>query len=177
MQNFIRVAFLAYFFTLHTSECVIFKMTNVMCGSYNKSWVIINQCRLKAIGRHKIVFNFNATFIYPTTDISVRYQLFKRESGYKPWLVNVNIDACQFLRRPYDAIGVMIYKFYSEFSNINHTCPIYGNILIRNMYLKTEPLRRLPMPTGDYLMTMVWKFFKKPQFATNVSFQYVEDLL
>jgi len=100
-------------------------MTNVMCGSYNKSWVIINQCRLKAIGRHKIVFNFNATFIYPTTDISVRYQLFKRESGYKPWLVNVNIDACQFLRRPYDAIGVMIYKFYSEFSNINHTCPIY----------------------------------------------------
>ncbi|XP_017080415.1 uncharacterized protein LOC108114144 [Drosophila eugracilis] len=158
-------------------ESVIFKMTNVVCGSYNKSWVRINQCRLKAVGRNKIFFNFNATFIHPTNDIVVRYQLFKRENGYKPFLLKVEIDCCRFLSKPYDVIGVMVYRFYRDFSNVNHSCPLYGDIILKNMYLKIEELRRLPWPTGDYLMAMTWSFFRRPQFATNVSFQYVEDLL
>jgi len=45
------------------------------------------------------------------------------------------------------------------------------------MYLETVTLGRFPLPTGDYLLAITWKFFKNPQFATNVSFQYVENLI
>ncbi|XP_037718574.1 uncharacterized protein LOC119552808 [Drosophila subpulchrella] len=158
------------------SNSVVFKFTNVNCGSYNKTWIRINHCRLKAINRHKTVFNFNATFLHPTRDIIVHYQLFKRASGYKPWLFNVRIDGCKYLRRPYNAIAIFLFSIYKDFSNINHTCPLYGDIVIKDMYLSTDVMR-LPLPTGDYLLAVDWIFYGKPQLATNVSFQFVEDLV
>ncbi|XP_017080411.1 uncharacterized protein LOC108114139 [Drosophila eugracilis] len=155
---------------------VVFKLTNAICGSYNKTWIRINHCRLKAISRHKTVFNFNATFLHPTRNIIVHYQLFKRENGYKPWLVNIRIDGCRYLRKPYDAIAILLFSIYKDFSNINHTCPLYGDIFIKDMYLTTDVMR-LPLPTGDFLLAIDWIFYGKPQFATNISFQFVEDLL
>ncbi|KAH8286131.1 hypothetical protein KR054_003176, partial [Drosophila jambulina] len=160
---------------LHRQDSVIFKLTNAMCGSYNKSWIRINLCRLKAISRHKAVFNLNVTFLQPTKDIVVHYRMFKRENGYKPWLVNVKIDGCRFLRKPYDALGIMLFNIYKDFSNINHTCPFFGHVFIKDMYLSTDVMK-LPLPTGDYLLAIDWIFYGKPQFATNVSYQFVEDL-
>ncbi|KAH8351001.1 hypothetical protein KR067_011506, partial [Drosophila pandora] len=157
-------------------DSVVFKMTNVACGSYNKSWVRINTCRLKAVGRNRVSFNFNATFIHPTNNITTHYQLFKRASGYKPWMINIKIDGCRFMRRPYDAIGILMFNIYKRFSNINHTCPFEGHLFLKDMYLSTEVMR-LPLPTGDYLLSIDWIFYGISQFATNVSFQFVEDLL
>lgn len=181
---------------INTQNPVVFKLTNVHCGSYNKTWIRINQCRLKAINRHRTVFNFNATFLYPTKSITVHYQMFKRENGYRPWLVNTQIDGCRFLRKPYDALGILLFNIYRNFTNNNHTCPlqvslcgihlsiyynininiIKGDMIVRNMYLTTDVMR-LPLPTGDYLLAIDWIFYGKPQFATNVSFQFVEDIL
>ncbi|EDV52213.1 uncharacterized protein LOC6544808 [Drosophila erecta] len=161
---------------LKPSGPVVFKLTNVICGSYNKSWVTINQCRLKAINRHRVVLNFNATLIHPTSNITVHYQMFQRANGYKPWLLNAEVDGCRFLRKPYTAIGIMIYNIYKNFSNVNHTCPLKGDLLVRNMYLTTDVMR-LPLPTGNYLLAIDWIFYGKPQYGTNVSFQFVEDLL
>uniref|UniRef100_A0A6P4FQ97 Uncharacterized protein LOC108053698 n=2 Tax=Drosophila rhopaloa TaxID=1041015 RepID=A0A6P4FQ97_DRORH len=176
-SSIIVVASLTFLLTCGISNSVIFKMTNVVCASHNKSWVRVNLCRLKAISRSKVVFNFNATLLYPTSDIRVTYRLFKKESGYKPWLINVEIDSCRFLRKPYDFMGVMIYNFFRNFTNVNHTCPLSGDLIIKNMYLTTEPFKGLPWPSGDYLFAMNWKFFRKPQFDTNVSFQFIENLL
>ncbi|KAH8364495.1 hypothetical protein KR084_007319, partial [Drosophila pseudotakahashii] len=157
----------------HFQDSVIFRMTNVQCQSHNKSWVRVNVCRLKAISRYKVIFNFNATLFYPTPDIRVTYRLFKRENGYKPWMVNVEIDSCRFLRKPYNVFGVMVYNFFRNFTNANHTCPLSGDLIVKNMYLTTEPFKGLPWPTGEYLFAMNWKFFGKPQFDTNVSFQFI----
>ncbi|KAH8257265.1 hypothetical protein KR038_006350, partial [Drosophila bunnanda] len=178
-------------------DSVIFKLTNAVCSSYNISWIRINLCRLKAISRHKAVFNMNITFLQPTKDIVVHYRIFKRESGYKPWLLNVKIDGCRFLRKPYNALGIMLFNIYKDFSNINHTCPFFvsfplvivakiitnlvvlskkGHVFIKDMYLSTDVMK-LPLPTGDYLLAIDWIFYGKPQFATNVSYQFVEDLL
>lgn len=109
-------------------DSVVFKLTNAQCGSYNISWIRINLCRLKAISRHKTVFNMNITFLQPTKDIVVHYRMFKRENGYKPWLINSKIDGCRFLRRPYDAVGIMLFNIYKDFSNINHTCPFVVSV-------------------------------------------------
>lgn len=53
---------------------------------------------------------------------------------------------------------------------------LQGPLLIKNFYLRSEVLR-LPFPSGDYMMSGQWYFDKKPQFDTNVSFMYTEDLL
>ncbi|KAH8339343.1 hypothetical protein KR074_012380, partial [Drosophila pseudoananassae] len=149
------------------------KLTNAKCVSFNQSWVRINQCRLKAISRHRTVFNFNATFLHPSRDIWSNYRVFKRESGYKPWLFNIKYDCCRFLRRPYDGFGIFIYKLFRDFSNINHTCPLDGDILIQGMYLLSERFI-LPYPTGDYMFSSTWIFYQKPQFEVNVSFEFIE---
>nr|XP_017098046.2 uncharacterized protein LOC108126119 [Drosophila bipectinata] len=157
-------------------DSVTFKLTNVRCESYNKSWVLINECRLKAINRHRIVFNFNATFIHPTRNIFVFYQMFKRESGYKPWLFKYSIDCCRFLKAPFNPFAIMVYDLYKDFSNVNHTCPLFGDILIRGMYLSTA-VKIPPFPTGNYMLSSVWSFYGNPQFGVNISFDFVENLV
>ncbi|XP_032576001.1 uncharacterized protein LOC116801308 [Drosophila sechellia] len=64
----------------------------------------------------------------------------------------------------------------NEFSNINHTCPYYGDILIRGMYLRTE-IKAIPYPSGKYMLQMNWKFYQKLQLVTNVSYDFIENLL
>jgi len=48
------------------------------------------------------------------------YQFLKRENGYKPWLYRKKINGCRFLKRPYDALSILIYRTYKDVSNINH---------------------------------------------------------
>ncbi|KAH8392019.1 hypothetical protein KR200_002547, partial [Drosophila serrata] len=165
----------SYILNFHCQDSVIFKLTNAVCSSYNKSWISINYCRLKAVSRNKAVFNLNITFLQPTNDIVLHYRLFKRENGYKPWLVNLKMNGCRFMRRPYDALGIVLFNTYKNFSNINHTCPYYGHVFIKDMYLSTD-IVRLPLFTGDYLLAIDWIFYGRLQFGTNVSYQFVEDL-
>uniref|UniRef100_A0A6P4FWQ5 Uncharacterized protein LOC108053699 n=1 Tax=Drosophila rhopaloa TaxID=1041015 RepID=A0A6P4FWQ5_DRORH len=175
MQNTLKLfGILTLFFTWRLCDSSTYKLTNVNCESFNKSWVTINECRLKAMSRNRTVFNFNATFHHPASHIIQDYRYFKRENGYKPWLYRKKIDGCRFLRKPYDALTILIYNAYKPFSNINHTCPFKGDILIRGMYLTTE-IKTLPYPTGEYMVQLNWLFYRKVQFVTNVSFQFVED--
>ncbi|KAH8295692.1 hypothetical protein KR018_003984, partial [Drosophila ironensis] len=157
-------------------DSVTVKMTNVNCVSHNKSWVRINQCRLKAIDRHTVVLNFNATFLHSTKSIRAHYQMFKRANGYKPWLINMSLDCCQFLKKPFDAFGIIVYNLYKDFSNINHTCPLSGDVLIQGMYLRDQVLR-LPFPSGDFMFASIWSFYERPQFTVNISFLFTEDLM
>ncbi|XP_034130797.1 uncharacterized protein LOC117585432 [Drosophila guanche] len=103
-------------------------------------------------------------------------QMFKRASGYKPWLVDINLDVCQYFRRRNVPFFSIFLSFFKESTNFNHTCPYVGTLVVEDVYLNPE-LLRLPMPTGDYLISLHWYHFKKHQTDINVSFTYVEDLL
>ncbi|KAH8302017.1 hypothetical protein KR044_001885, partial [Drosophila immigrans] len=155
-------------------EAVVFKFTNAVCESYNKSWAIINNCRLRAISRNKTIFNMNITLLHPGNSILIDGQVFKRANGYKPWIVKFNVDACKFHRKPYNPAAILIYSLFKEFSNLNHTCP-YGDQILKGFYLRHEILR-LPFPTGDYLLAMNWLFDNKKLVFTNISFAFIEDL-
>ncbi|XP_034663459.1 uncharacterized protein LOC117898297 [Drosophila subobscura] len=165
---------IAFHFGLN--DAVIFKFTNFVCESYNKSWFVFQNCRLKALSRNKVLFNMKGTVLHPATNITLHIQVLKRANGYKPWLVDVHVDACRFLRKRSPPVVNLIYGLFKEFTNINHTCPFMGPQIVKDFYLKPE-LLRLPIPTGDYMLTMQWYFDKKIQFDTNVSFMFVEDLI
>ncbi|XP_017065683.1 uncharacterized protein LOC108104244 [Drosophila eugracilis] len=155
---------------------VVFKMTNVVCESYNSSWFVFHNCRLKAISRDKVVFNMNGTVLHPVNNVQAHLKIYKRENGFKPWLIDSKIDACRFMRGKYNPVAKIVYSLFQPFTNINHTCPFVGPQVIEGLYPKPE-LLLLPFPTGQYMLAIRWLFDKKLQFDTNVSFLFVEDLL
>ncbi|XP_046865131.1 uncharacterized protein LOC124459685 [Drosophila willistoni] len=161
----------AYKLGLGLLDAVIFKMTNAKCETFNKSWVLVYNCRLKAVRRHVTVLNINSTYLHPVNKLSVHGQLFKKANGYKPWLINVTFDACRYLRRPNNPAVSMVFNLFKEFTNINHKCPFYGPQLVEGFYLKPE-LLRLPLPTGDYLLEITWIFI-----GHNIIRTYILNLL
>ncbi|KAH8248705.1 hypothetical protein KR032_002376, partial [Drosophila birchii] len=156
-------------------KAVYFRFTNYVCKSYNESWFRFNNCRLKAISREKVVLNLNATVLHSVNNVHVKLKMYKRANGFKPWLIDLNIDICRYLRKAYNPFVKLVYSFVKEFSNLNHTCPYIGAILVQGLYLKPE-LLILPFPTGEYLLTMRWSFDQRLQFDNNATFMFIEDL-
>ncbi|XP_016987788.1 uncharacterized protein LOC108050575 [Drosophila rhopaloa] len=158
------------------NNAVVFKFTNVICESYNTSWFVFHNCRLKAVSRNKVLLNINGTVLHPAYDITLHAQMFKRANGYKPWLFDLKFDGCQYMRHRSIPFANLVFGLFKEFSNFNHTCPYMGSQIVKDFYLRYK-LLRLPFPTGDYMLTVRWFFDQKMQFDTNVSFMFVEDIL
>lgn len=158
---------------------------------------MFHNCRLKAVSREKVLLNFNGTVLHPANNIIVHVKLFKKANGFKPWLLDVKLDACRFVRTNFHPFVRIIFDLFKDFSTINHTCPYVVSILklitqhliwyhnialpqglqvVKDFYLRPEKLK-LPFPSGDYLLSLIWIFDKRPQFDTNVSFVYAEDLI
>ncbi|XP_017119608.1 uncharacterized protein LOC108141030 [Drosophila elegans] len=158
------------------NDAVVFKFTNFVCKSHNQSWFVFHYCRLKAISRDRVLLNVNGTVLYPAYDIQVHAKIFKKASGFKPWLLDANIDGCRYMRKNYNPFLGIVFSLFQDFSNINHTCPYVGLQTVKDFYLRPDRLK-LPFPSGEYMLSLQWFFDKKPQFDTNVTFTYMEDLL
>ncbi|XP_044574315.1 uncharacterized protein LOC123258393 [Drosophila ananassae] len=175
--NFFRFLLISYLLIYQdTIEAVVFKMTNAVCLSYNDSVFIFHHCRLKAISRNKVVLNLNGTLPHPVDKISFHLKVFKRENGYKPWLIDSKTDICRFLKSNYDPVAKIVFNLFKEFSNLNHPCPFVGLQYVMGFYPRPE-LLILPFPSGDYMLMIRWFLNNKLTFDTNVSFIFTEDLL
>lgn len=80
-----------------------------MCENYNKSWITVHECRLRAVSRNKTTMHFNVTVHHPVK-VQVQMQIFKKANGYKPWLYKINIDVCKFLQKASCNISVQVPK-------------------------------------------------------------------
>ncbi|KAH8391250.1 hypothetical protein KR215_009702, partial [Drosophila sulfurigaster] len=50
-------------------------------------------------------------------------ETFKKANGYKPWILNTDVDVCRFLKKSYNPLVAIVYNQFKEFSNFNHSCP------------------------------------------------------
>jgi len=166
-------------------------MTNVVCDTYNKSWAVFHYCRLKAYSRNKTSLNINATFLHPARNISLGFRLLKRTNGYKPFLFNITIDACLFLRRRHNPVIKMFYNVIKDVSTLNHSCPysvrlhftkinriLYINFGFQGLQVVSDFHRvslPVPLPSGDYLVCLDFIFDGKTQFFVNIYSHVVED--
>ncbi|XP_030080829.1 uncharacterized protein LOC115483355 [Drosophila hydei] len=145
---------------------VSIKMTNVVCISYNKSWVVVNHCRLKAVQRNKTIFNADLEIIHPANEIDMRVQVQKKANGYKPWLFDITIDGCKYLRKPNNPAIKIIYGIFKEFSTINHTCPYVGHQGVAGFYPTIDKFPN-PLPSGDYFLILTFILSKQRIKATD----------
>ncbi|XP_054085785.1 uncharacterized protein LOC114805340 [Zeugodacus cucurbitae] len=147
------------------------KFTNAHCESFNKSWVVVNQCRLRAVKRDVTALNINVTLLHPANDIRLDIAYLKKANGYKPFVLNSTIDACDYIRKKNNPIANLVYPFFQPFSNINHSCPYVGDQIVKDFYPKNE-IVTLFLPTGDYLLLLSWILSKKKTLVTNVYFTW-----
>ncbi|KAH8330267.1 hypothetical protein KR067_000677, partial [Drosophila pandora] len=137
------------------------EFTNFQCTSLDKNFADFEYCRLKAINRtYKYVSTKILLFQVPVTKVKVNLGLYKRFNGYRPFLYNISLDACKFLKnRKANPIASYFYDFIREISNMNHTCPFNHDLIVEQ--LTTENINHrvtkiLAFPEGDYMVEMHW---------------------
>lgn len=65
------------------------------------------------------------TLLQPMYSVKTRFRMFTKGNGYKPWLYDVSIDNCQYLRRPSNAVAILFVQQFKHFSNFwEQQCPI-----------------------------------------------------
>ncbi|KAH8293764.1 hypothetical protein KR054_004041, partial [Drosophila jambulina] len=152
-----------------------FRFSNLVCESYNATTFVFHQCRLKAVSRDRVDMNVNGTILSSINDVTLHIRVFKRENGFKPWLFNFKFDGCRFMRKNYVGIAKLMFNILKDFSNLNHTCPYVGPLIVQGFYLRPE-LLLLPIPTGEYMIAVRWFYNDMLQCDINMTFVYVEDI-
>jgi len=123
IKEFCLIIIFSKFLLDYLQNAVVFKLTNAVCESYNKTWLEFHLCRLKAVNRDKVYLNLNVTLHYSVNDVFIKGQLMKRANGYKPWLYSVTFNGCEFIRRRNNPLIKLVWELFKEYSTLNHTCP------------------------------------------------------
>ncbi|XP_036337065.1 uncharacterized protein LOC118747182 [Rhagoletis pomonella] len=152
------------------------KLTNVVCKSFDKPFADFRSCRLTVVKRGVIALSlYVKLFQLPVNNVSINVSIFKKASGYRPFLNNVTADFCGFManRRRFPFLKIFLDLLLTE-SNINHTCPYAHDIIVKNLVLHEEMFARFPVPTGEYMFKLMvgaynqWKADIKAYFSIKL---------
>ncbi|XP_022215808.2 uncharacterized protein LOC111069903, partial [Drosophila obscura] len=137
------------------------EFTNLKCTSLDKDFTQFEYCYLKSINRTYKYASLRANLLQiPVTKIKLNFSLFKRFSGYRPFLYNMTVDSCRFLahQKSYP-VASFFYNLFKSFSNMNHTCPYNHDLIIDKVsisFTNHQLTKILPFPEGDYLLETTW---------------------
>uniref|UniRef100_A0A1I8MYM0 MD-2-related lipid-recognition domain-containing protein n=1 Tax=Musca domestica TaxID=7370 RepID=A0A1I8MYM0_MUSDO len=154
---------------LDSSQQFRLKFTKVECDTPNKSEVIFETCKVKAVSRNLQYISLNVTFReLPLYDINGTVAFFKRANGYKPFLYSFELN-CETVKR-LNPVTKLVWQWFQDNSNIGRLCPFETNFLIprlENVYLEKSMLQ-LPVPGGDYACFTTWLLNNKTQLSVKV---------
>ncbi|KQS43572.1 uncharacterized protein Dere_GG14199, isoform C [Drosophila erecta] len=122
------------------------EFTNVQCESLDKDFALFDYCFLKSVNRSYKYVSLKVKLLkIPITKIKVSFALYKRVNGYLPFLYNMTLDACRFLKSP-NPNPIALY-FYS-----------HDIVLDKMPYDKINNMvtKKLPFPEGNYLIEGHW---------------------
>uniref|UniRef100_A0A6P4EWE2 Uncharacterized protein LOC108044774 n=1 Tax=Drosophila rhopaloa TaxID=1041015 RepID=A0A6P4EWE2_DRORH len=135
----------------------LFKVTNIKCQCYDKTFCDFPQCELKVLGRGKVgIFIYTKIHQLPIKKVLVNLSLFRKFSGYRPFMYNLTVDFCNFIKNkdrfPWFNI---VHDSISNFSNVNHSCPYNHDLIVSKMVLSDLMLKKTPFPTGSYMFQLI----------------------
>ncbi|XP_017004678.2 uncharacterized protein [Drosophila takahashii] len=134
---------------------LVYKLNKMEC-QVNQTRVSNVSCHVKAINWNMGVVNMDCFLIVPLVNPVIRMQFYTKDysNQYKPFLVDVNIKMCDVIeRRNFIPYGVIVWKLFKRFSNVNHSCPFSGQLTARDGYLDNNLFP--PFPKGFYQMSLM----------------------
>ncbi|XP_022232588.1 uncharacterized protein LOC111080995 [Drosophila obscura] len=127
--------------------------TNIKCEILDPLYAETRVCRLNVLGRGIIGANIHIKFNkLPIRRVKINYSVWKKLSGYHPFLFNVTVDLCHHMKHPNPL--TVFYYFYGAllpFINMNHTCPINHDLILKNFVLEEKMFSKVPAPKGSYM--------------------------
>nr|NP_001027165.1 uncharacterized protein Dmel_CG33654 [Drosophila melanogaster]AAZ52522.1 uncharacterized protein Dmel_CG33654 [Drosophila melanogaster] len=126
-----------------------FEFTNLQCTSFDKSFDDFEYCYIRSANR---------SYKY----LTLKVNLFKtpRFNGYRPFMFNITLDACRFLKNTDSKpIAKYFYEFFNSYSNLNHSCPFNHDLIVDKIpidFVNHRVTNILPFPEGDYLLETHW---------------------
>ncbi|KAH8241772.1 hypothetical protein KR032_004489, partial [Drosophila birchii] len=174
-----KVGYRLYFYKLYYLIILIpktrsdFEFTNIKCTSMNESYCSFDYCVLKSVNRTYKYASLKAIIHQgPAYKIKVNFALYKRLNGYKPFLYNVTVDGCKFIKKTNSSpVAAFIYNLFGPFSNINHTCPYDKEILVERApisHINEQLTKILPFPPGEYGFFSTWYSYGIQRAIVNV---------
>ncbi|XP_041450226.1 uncharacterized protein LOC121404590 [Drosophila obscura] len=137
------------------------EFTNIVCTSLDKEFSEFEYCYLKSVNRtYKYVSVKSKLYQTPVTKVKVNFSLYKRFNGYRPFMYNITVDACRFLKNPKsNPVTLFFFSSFAEFSNFNHSCPFNGALFLEKLsteFVNHQATKVLPFPEGDYMIEINW---------------------
>ncbi|KRK07089.1 uncharacterized protein LOC26535167 isoform X2 [Drosophila yakuba] len=154
------VAFLTFSTYYLTEVYSLVEFTNVQCESVDKDYTLFPYCYLKSVNRSYKYVSVKAKLLQlPVAKAKVRLALYKRLNGYKPFLYDMTIDACRFLKYP-KSNPVALYFFQHDI------------VLDKMSYhsINNKLTKVLPFPEGNYMFEMHWMAYDINRAITKFYF-------
>ncbi|XP_049308718.1 uncharacterized protein LOC125777664 [Bactrocera dorsalis] len=135
--------------------------TNIKCEAVDPAYNSIRYCYIRAVNRTYKYLSAANHFLSkePKNNISVGVATLKRANGYKPFLYNVTVDGCKFLRTGGNTLLRFLHGLFHKYSNVNHTCPYTHDIEVNMLpisHIDNLMTNVLPFPRGDYQLVTSW---------------------
>ncbi|EDW89054.1 uncharacterized protein Dyak_GE24698 [Drosophila yakuba] len=138
-----------------TKTQLVYKLKKIEC-LVNRTRVSNVSCHVKPVNWNLAVVNMDCFMIVPLLNPIIRIQVFTKDysNQYKPFLVDVKIRICEVIeRRNFIPYGVIIWKLFKRYTNVNHSCPFSGKLIARDGFLDTSLLP--PFPQGLYQFSLI----------------------
>ncbi|XP_049308716.1 uncharacterized protein LOC125777661 [Bactrocera dorsalis] len=160
-----RILFIFYGFLAILCLCALVRarvdFTNIKCEAVDPTYNSIRYCYIRAVNRTYKYLSAANHFLSkePKNNISVGVATLKRANGYKPFLYNVTVDGCKFLRTGGNTLLRFLHGLFHKYSNVNHTCPYTHDIEVNMLpisHIDNLMTNVLPFPRGDYQLVTSW---------------------
>ncbi|XP_039480473.1 uncharacterized protein LOC120444679 [Drosophila santomea] len=151
------------------------KFTNIECLGADENFTTISLCRLYAVKRDVAEMSLRARILqWPKGPVSMRMQLLKKASGYKPFLYNIcQSDVCEYLeKRNHPFVNIILSSFGNR-TNVNK-CPIPSEIVLEHFRFPVKVLDIMPLPFGDYALFTTFSFRRAELAQVKVYFTLTE---
>ncbi|XP_055377866.1 uncharacterized protein LOC129609772 [Condylostylus longicornis] len=143
--------------------------TRLECDA-SPEWFSNYTCNIKPVSRTRKIIIARAEIRKPINKIFVKIQVFKRFSGWQPYLINHLFEACAFLGGKktsnilYNNFYKIIKPLFDKYTNINHECPYNGTVELYEVdYNKID----IPTAKGTIFPSGYYKAVGKIYEANN----------
>ncbi|XP_050321375.1 uncharacterized protein LOC126753749 [Bactrocera neohumeralis] len=127
------------------------RIKNVRCHSPNISVLRFEYCKLNAVRRDFKDISLKMVVVHkPIRNSVITIQFLKRSNGYKPFMPDLKLDACSYLKKRNNFIMNTLMEVWGKYSNMNHTCPYDHDLIVEKMRFTESDFRWIPFPHGEY---------------------------